>query len=240
VNPEVNELSTVLDRRCVGPAPWYWKTFPGFGEHHEWRFVPAGPIGYPNGNPALFELQPGGVEGGAVHPVLVVRTYTRVLRSNESHVLLWGPRRREGDLLIESFALGELQPVAEGAVGEREPLWTAAVPATDHLTIPQTLPAGRAPGRYIAQAASMDLEVLLLADAPDPREAATSIYVWHPAIGTVDVIPLTWFREDKNDLGYEWITRVMRDPETGNFFGDGIRMAPFELDGDGRLLRTTA
>jgi hypothetical protein len=236
----VNGLSKVLDNGCVGPAPWYWKTFPSFGERYEWRFVSAGPIGYPNGHPALFERHPRGVEGSAARPLLVVRIYARVLRSNEGHVLLRGPRRRASDLLIESFALGELRPVAEGAAAEREPLWTAAAPATDYLTIPQALPAGRAPGRYVTRAASMDLEVLLLADGPDSREAATSIYVWHPAVGTIDVIPLTWFREDTNDLGYEWITRVMRDPKTGNFFGDGMRMAPFELDGHGRLLGTTA
>jgi hypothetical protein len=100
------------------------------------------------------------------------------------------------------------------------------------------MPAGRATDRYIARAAGTDLEVLLLAVGPAPREAATSIYVWHPAAGTIDVIPLSWFREDTNDLGYEWITRVVRDPKTGNFLGDGIRMAPFELDGHGRLLRT--
>jgi hypothetical protein len=229
-----------LDRGGVGPAPWYWKTFPGFGESYEWRFVPAGPTGYPNGNPALFARQAWDVDATRARPVLVVRIYARVLRSNEGHVLLWGPRKRESDLLIESFALGELRPVAEGAAAERQPLWTATAPATDHLTIPQAFPEGRAPGRYVVRAASMDLEVLLLADGPDPRKAATSIYVWHPAVGTIDVIPLTWFREDKNDLGYEWITRVMRDPKTGHFLGDGIRIAPFELDSHGRLLRTTA
>jgi len=82
--------------------------------------------------------------------------------------------------------------------------------------------------------------VLLLAEGSAPREAATSIYVWHPGAGSIDVIPLSWFREGTNDLGYEWITRVMRDPTTGHILGDGIRIAPFELDAEGRLLRTTA
>jgi hypothetical protein len=233
----MSDVSKLLDRGSAGPAPWYWKTFPSFGERHEWRFVPTGPIGYPNGNPVLFERQPGGVEA---HPVLVVRIYSRVLRADGDHVLLWGPRRRENDLLIESFPVDELVAVAEAAAAEREPLWTAAAPALDHITIPQGLPAGRAPGRYVARAASTDLEVLLLADGPSPRKAATSIYVWHPAAGSVDVIPLSWFREDTNDLGYEWITRVMRDPTTGHILGDGIRLAAFELEADGRLLRRTA
>ena len=234
----MSEISEPLDRGSAGPAPWYWKTFPAFDERHEWRFVSAGPIGYPNGNPVLFERPPRGIGQPEARPVLISRIYSRVMDLNGVHVLLWGPRRREGDLLVETFAVNELGPVETPAAAEREPLWTAAAPVLDHITIAQRLPAGRAPGRYVARAASTDLEVLLLADGPSPREAATSIYVWRLASGSIDVIPLSWFREDTHDLGYEWITRVMRDPATGHILGDGFRLAPFELDAEGRLLRT--
>jgi hypothetical protein len=192
----MSDVSEALGRRCVGPAPWYWETFPSFGEPYEWRFVPQGQSSYPNGNPVLF--------------------------------------RRE----TRDIPLNDLGAIADAATVEREPLWTAGTAATDHFTIPQGLPAGRAPDRYVADVGSAASEVLLLAEGPAPREAATSIYVWQPATGTVDVIPLTWFREDTNDLGYEWITRVMRDPTTGHIFGDGIRVAPFELDAQGTPLPT--
>jgi hypothetical protein len=234
----MSDVSEALGRKCVGPAPWYWETFPSLGEPYEWRFVPQGQSSYPNGNPVLFRRETTAASHEVTYPVLVARIYTRVLRPNESHVLLWGPRRRDGDMLIETFAINDLGAIADAATVEREPLWTAGAAATNHITIPQRLPAGRASDRYVADVGSA-FEVLLLAEGPAHREAATSIYVWQPATGAIDVIPLTWFREDTNDLGYEWITRVMRDPSTGHIFGDGIRVAPFELDAQGARLPTS-
>jgi hypothetical protein len=226
--------STRLKDSSVGPAPWYWQTFPSFGARFEWHFVPKAGLEYPNGDAGLFGDTDG--ETGPELPVLAVRTYGRALRANEGHILLWGPRQRENDLLIETFALGELQQsvVTEPDEGR---LWITTAKPTDHLTIPAELPAGRASGRFIAKAASTLGEVLLLADGPSRSHAASSIYAWTPATGTVDVMPQTWFNEGTADLGYEWITRVRRDPRTRHILGDGMRIPPFELDERGRWLR---
>jgi hypothetical protein len=54
----------------------------------------------------------------------------------------------------------------------------------------------------------------------------------------VDIYPQKWFTADKFDTGYEWITRITRDKDTGRFIGDGIRIGKFELCDDGmNLLR---
>jgi hypothetical protein len=137
--------------------------------------------------------------------------------------------------VVETYSLAKLTAL-DIAPAERGVLWTVEAAAVDRIEIPQGLPEGRAPGRYVASAASTIPEILLLADGSSPQHAATSIYAWRPGEGTVDVMPLTWFREETNDLGYEWITRVARDPSTGHILGDGIRIAPFELDANGALL----
>jgi hypothetical protein len=229
-------MSGILSDSVVGPAPWYWKTFPGLGTRYEWRFVSRGRVGYPNGDAVLFELGATGQHDEAPS-VLIVRRYGRVLRANDGHILLWGPRERKGDLLIETHSLATLTTTEDVAPVDNDVLWTVRSEPVERLSIPQGLPAGRAPGRYAAPAASTMSEILLLANGPSPQRAATSIYAWNPGDGTVDVMPQTWFRDETNDLGYEWITRVVRDPSTGHIFGDGIRIAPFELDADGALLR---
>jgi hypothetical protein len=61
-----------------------------------------------------------------------------------------------------------------------------------------------------------------------------------PAEGSVDVMPQSWFNHETADLGYEWIARVTRHPSNGHILGDGIRIAPFELDENGRLLSPDA
>jgi len=86
-------------------------------------------------------------------------------------------------------------------------------------------------------------ELLLIADGPPAREddlsaPVTSIYAWHPATGKIQVLPQEWLTEAEYDTGYQWITRVVRDPQTGHIIGDGVRLFQFELDNNGtRLLR---
>ena len=47
--------------------------------------------------------------------------------------------------------------------------------------------------------------------------------------GTYELFPQDWFNSANLD-GYQWVTRVARDPQTGRIHGDGIRISPFVLD----------
>jgi hypothetical protein len=47
------------------------------------------------------------------------------------------------------------------------------------------------------------------------------------------VLPQKWFNGGKYDFGYQWITRVQRDPRTGQIVGEGIRLGNFLLDRSG-------
>lgn len=57
-----------------------------------------------------------------------------------------------------------------------------------------------------------------------------ALMLLNPASGTLQLYPLDWFNDGRVDLGYQWVTRVARDPKTGRIHGDGIRIGPFSLD----------
>jgi len=63
-----------------------------------------------------------------------------------------------------------------------------------------------------------------------------AIFVFDFKSGQVTVMPQRWFNEGKYDFGYQWITRVQRDPGTGRIVGEGIRLPPFRLDETGTKL----
>ena len=47
-----------------------------------------------------------------------------------------------------------------------------------------------------------------------PDGASCCIYAIDPGRGTIDVLPQDWFNEGPIDIGYQWITRVTRNPAT--------------------------
>ena len=78
-------------------------------------------------------------------------------------------------------------------------------------------------------------ELLLVGSYPSASndDAACAVLVLHPKAGEVTVLPQTWYTANKCDLGYQWITRVTRDPATSRIIGGGIRIPNFELTADG-------
>jgi len=52
------------------------------------------------------------------------------------------------------------------------------------------------------------------------------------------VYPQDWFNHGNFDFGYQWLTRIARDTETGEITGDGIRIELFALDDSYRQLST--
>ncbi|HKQ49792.1 MAG TPA: hypothetical protein VJZ71_17085 [Phycisphaerae bacterium] len=55
-----------------------------------------------------------------------------------------------------------------------------------------------------------------------------------PGSRRIAVYPQKWFTRDKIDLGYQWITRMAREPDSGRLVGDGIRLPrAFVMEKDG-------
>ncbi len=67
-------------------------------------------------------------------------------------------------------------------------------------------------------------EVLLL------DHTALSLVAAYPALGRVEVFPQDWLQQGSFDHGYQWVTRVARDPADGSIVGEGFRLGVFRLD----------
>jgi hypothetical protein len=83
-------------------------------------------------------------------------------------------------------------------------------------------------------------EVLALADfgplEMQSNEMRRAIFAFDFKSKHVSVMPQRWFNEGGYDFGYQWITRVQRDPKTGQIVGEGFRIGDFRLDASGTLL----
>jgi hypothetical protein len=80
-------------------------------------------------------------------------------------------------------------------------------------------------------------EILVLADYGPTKYISNyydkmfrAIFSFRFNLNEVEVFPQKWFNEGSYDFGYQWITRVARNKETGRIVGEGIRLGNFELD----------
>jgi hypothetical protein len=78
-------------------------------------------------------------------------------------------------------------------------------------------------------------ELLILCSSPavsrpEGMSVGLALLVARPRQGSYRIYPQDWFNFADLDFGYQWVTRVARDLRTGRVFGEGFRIAPFELD----------
>jgi hypothetical protein len=57
-----------------------------------------------------------------------------------------------------------------------------------------------------------------------------ALMVTRPREGRYRLYPQDWFNGGGYDYGYQGVTRVARDSDSGRIHGDGFRIAPFVLD----------
>ena len=85
-------------------------------------------------------------------------------------------------------------------------------------------------------------ELLILCHSSAIDESVTwernniALLVARPAQSAYQLYPQDWFNGGGFDCGYEWITRVAHNSQTGKVHGEGIRISPFVLDGTLRKL----
>lgn len=231
----MDRLRELIDR-AVGPAPWYWETFPTLhseGRTYKWRSF---------GNKGDFAYVTALEEEAIEKPLLVLNTATWPFAANPGYLGVWYSTGRYDFIKVQVFKLDDLRPIKsfqKRAIllkkSTHPHLLHDSTPA-ESVQIPQELPEGQREGPVLAHANSLP-ELLLLASPPPDKGLIHSIYVWQPANGMISVLPQKWFREEDIDPGYQWITRVVRDPQTGRIVGGGIRINKFELDDTGMRLK---
>jgi hypothetical protein len=219
----------------IGPAPWYWKTFPAFRSASGQRFVwthhsEKGPLEY------LVSL---GLEQEPEKPRLALNTYARPFLVPPAHLGIWcpeGPNIRITCFDPDQLRAFDFSEIAGWFKQSADRIYATTPPLAD-FEVRSSLPPGANKIEVPSELQSVEeLIVPTSYPAPTADDPVMALYVFYLHAGLLEVLPQKWFSLGKTDVGYQWITRAARDRESHRIFGDGIRVDGFLLQEDGMRL----
>ena len=217
---------------AIGPAPWYWETFPAFRSRSGQRFVwthhgTEGPIAH------LVTL---GLEQEPDKIRLALNTYCRPFFVPPHSVGIWCPEGRSIRLAcfdpdqLKSFDLSE---VAGWFKQSSERIYGATAPIGD-FEIPLSLGEGTHKIEVPQELAGIDeLIVPTSYKAMSNDDPAFALFIFYLHAGLVEVLPQRWFTAAQYRVGQQWITRAVRDPESHRIVGECFGVGSFLLEEDG-------
>jgi hypothetical protein len=227
-NPSISNPKSLFDG-VPGPTPWYSRPGAPAVEGFHWENA--------NGKTLLV---------GNIGVVAVLNAYNYVMRLDSSTLLIWNQRREADDQHTPPVHLMVVRPALLPSFGDN---LQAEISRMDRAKTRLTLSEPPDVSMYLKtdltdEDISADFpkeiqmvdELLILCDssAIAPREgginANLALLVAKPRQSTYQLYPQDWFNSSDLDFGYQWITRVAREPQTGRVHGEGFRLKPFELD----------
>jgi hypothetical protein len=218
--------------RTIGPAPWYWNTFPPIvttsGQQLSWKHHgDQGALGY------VVSL---GAEDEANLARLALNTYCRPFLAGAERVGVWCPEGRNLRFTcfdpknLKSFDLAE---IAGWFKQSADRIYSATEPIADF-----EVPLQLAPGTHSIEVPSelRHVEELIVPTTYAARSAddpAMALFVFYFHAGLVEVLPQRWFTAAQYKIGPQWISRAARDPESHRIFGECFGVGSFLLQEDG-------
>jgi hypothetical protein len=230
-----SQIKNLLSK-TVGPAPWYWNTFPVFsslaGQRFSWtHHGEQGPIGH------LVTL---GLEEEPDKARLALNTYCRPFLLPPRFLGVWCPEGRNIRVVyfdpdqMKSFELAE---VAGWFKQSSDRIYAVTAPVAD-FEIPLTLAPGMHKVDVPPELRSLDeLIVPTSYKAMTSDDPAFALFVLYLQAGLVEVLPQKWFTAAQYRVGQQWITRAMRDPESHRIAGECFGVGTFLLEEDGCRLQ---
>ena len=232
----MNEISTSRLRdvlaRAIGPAPWYWKTFPqvdsAAGQRLTWvHHGNEGPLGY------VVSLVR---EHESDKALLALNTYCRPFFVPPAQLGIWCPEGRS--IRLTCFDPGQLKPfdlaeIAGWFKPSSERIYAATAPVAD-FEIPLGLEPGMHKIEVPAELQAVDELIVPTSYPAKEKDApAFALYIFYLQAGLVEVLPQQWFNASQFEVGKQWITRAARDPESHRIFGECFGVGSFLLQEDG-------
>lgn len=218
--------------KTVGPAPWYWETFPVFHSRSGQNFVwthhgEQGPIGH------LVTLDRELEKGKAC---LALNTYCRPFLVRPDLLGVWCPEGRSIRLTCfeaEQLKGFELAEVAGWFKQSSDRIYAATAPIAD-FEVPLTLTAGMHKINVPSELATVDeLIVPTSYKTRSNNDPAFALFVFYLQAGLTEVLPQKWFTAAQYRVGQQWITRAARDPESHRIIGECFGVGTFLLEEDG-------
>jgi hypothetical protein len=231
VIPNLTSLRQQLDR-TIGPAPWYWKTFPDVDSAAGQRFVwthhgDQGPVGY------VVTLAP---ENEPDKIRLALNTYCRPFLASAHHLGIWCPEGRSVRLTcfdVDRLKAFDLAEIAGWFKQSSDRIYSATPPVAD-FEIPLTLSAGMHKIDVPVELRTLDeLIVPTSYKAMSSDDPAFALLVFYLQAGLVEVLPQKWFTAAQYQVGKQWISRAARDPQSHRIFGECFGVGTFLLEEDG-------
>jgi hypothetical protein len=226
-----SRLREILSK-TVGPAPWYWQTFPPTtsraGQTLVWtHHGEQGPIGH------LVTL---GSEGQSEHALLALNTYCRAFLAPPHALGVWCPEGRNIRFTcFDPEQLGEfdLSEVAGWFKPSSDRIYAKTAPVADF-----EVPLSLAPGMHKIEVPQTlrtvdELIVPTSYKAMSPDDPAFALFVFYLQAGLVEVLPQQWFTATQYRVGQQWITRAARDPGSHRIVGECHGAGTFLLEEDG-------
>lgn len=218
--------------KTIGPAPWYWQTFPQFtslaGQQFLWtHHGEQGPIAH------LVTL---GLAQDGNQVRLALNTYCRPFLVPPHFFGIWCPEGRNLRFAcfdpdrLKAFDLAE---VAGWFKQSSDRIYAATAPIAEF-----ELPLALGPGTHKIEAPG-ELRSVDELIAPTSYKAmsnddpAFALFVLYMQAGLVEVLPQKWFTAAQYRVGQQWITRAGRDPESQRIFGECYGAGSFLLEEDG-------
>ena len=179
--------------------------------------------------------------------VAILNFYNYVMKLDSSTLLIWS-QRSEMDyqttpavhlVVIRPGLLPSFGDDLEGAVSRMQRAAGVRLALTEPPSVSMYLNTG-VTGANISAVFPKELqaidELLILCNssAIAPRDdginANLALLVAKPRQSSYQLYPQDWFNSSDLDFGYQWVTRVARDPQTGRVRGEGFRIHPFDLE----------
>jgi hypothetical protein len=224
-----------------GPSPWYLT--PKTVAVGEYTWQPAGKSDVSSGMTLLV---------GPHGPVALLDFYNYVLPLDDSSLLIWHQPQTDGpstaDVRLFVLRPDRLLPLGSmsEALCERMKREQTAILFHGEVSADLRLSTSNAGDELHTDFPEPLLaipELLILCkssgveSSPGWERSNLALLVAWPPESRYRLYPQDWFNQDGRDYGYEWVTRVARDPKTRQVHGEGIRISPFILDESLRSLR---
>jgi len=185
---------------------------------------------------------------GAEGPVAALGFYNYVMMLDESSLLIWyqnetriGPTAPVRLLVIQPGQLKSLgddvDSLCEEMRNDRVGVMIGGNAAAEMSL--QTVNAADELVAVFPEPLRSVEELPILCRSSGIREEGpnSALLVARPRQSAYRLYPQDWFNAGAFDYGYQWVTRVARNPRTGRVHGEGFRIAPFVLDDSLRQIR---
>ena len=176
--------------------------------------------------------------------VAILNYYNYVMRLDSSKLLIWN-QRNEADnqdtspvhlVVIQPGLLTSFGDNLEGADSRMQRAVGVRLALTDPPPVSMYFNTGVIDENISAvfpkELQAID-ELLILCNSSaiparnDGINANLALLVARPQQSSYQLFPQDWFNSSDLDFGYQWVTRVARDPQTGRVRGEGFRIVPF-------------